>query len=74
MAKYNGYPSWNAWNVSLWINNTESLYRYALAMVQEHGVMMAARYLSEDWKGKRTPDGAKYNRRSIYLAIRDMRD
>jgi hypothetical protein len=74
MAEYNGYPSWNAWNVSLWINNDETLYRYALAMVQEHGIQRATKYLSEDWNGKRTPDGARYNRRSIYYAIRDMRD
>lgn len=27
--EYNGHRSWNAWNVSLWINNTEPQYRLA---------------------------------------------
>lgn len=26
MKEYNGHRSWNAWNVSLWINNDKSLY------------------------------------------------
>lgn len=27
---YNGHRSWNAWNVSLWIGNDESIYRLAV--------------------------------------------
>lgn len=26
---YNGHKNWNHWNVSLWINNDESIYRMA---------------------------------------------
>ena len=74
MAEYNGYPSWNAWNVSLWINNEEALYYHAVDLVRRYGVVRASAMLAVDWEGKRTPDGAKYNRRSIYLAIRDMRE
>ena len=74
MAEYNGYPSWNAWNVSLWINNEESLYYYVVDLVRRYGVVRASAMLAVDWEGKRTPDGAKFNRRSIYLAIRDMRE
>lgn len=29
MAKYNGHKNYNHWNVSLWINNDEGLYRMA---------------------------------------------
>lgn len=29
MSAYNGHRSWNAWNVSLWLNNDEGLYREA---------------------------------------------
>lgn len=37
MAQYNGYPSWNAWNVSLWINNDEGLYNLCRDAVRRHG-------------------------------------
>jgi hypothetical protein len=74
MAEYNGYPSWNAWNVSLWINNTEADYFHALELVRKHGVNRASRLLTMEYGNNRTPDGARYNRRSIYYAIRDMRD
>lgn len=33
MAKskgFNGHKNWNHWNVSLWINNDEGLYRLAM--------------------------------------------
>jgi hypothetical protein len=30
MATFNGHRSWNAWNVSLWINNDEAIYNLAL--------------------------------------------
>ena len=33
MTEYNGHPSWNAWNVALWIGNDEPLYRAAVAAV-----------------------------------------
>ena len=42
MTKYNGHRSWNAWNVSLWINNDESLYTHARDMAKRHGIGVAA--------------------------------
>jgi hypothetical protein len=35
MPKYNGHPSWNYWNVSLWVGNDEGLYRLALDCIRE---------------------------------------
>ena len=35
MAKFNGHKNWNHWNVSLWINNDEGLYRTAQQAIRE---------------------------------------
>ena len=72
MAEYNGYPSWNAWNVSLWINNDYIEYRTARAIIEKYGYVRGVNLLTDIWKNKRTPDGAKYNKRSIKLAVREI--
>ena len=72
MTAYNGYPSWNQWNVSLWINNDESLYRFALSLVKQYGTGIAAVKLSQAMRGEKTPDGAVYNLTSVRGAIRGI--
>lgn len=72
MAEYNGHRSWNAWNVSLWINNDEGLYRRAYDLAQEHGVGKAARILTQELEGQKTPDGATYNATCIREALRGI--
>lgn len=72
MATYNGHRSWNAWNVSLWINNDESLYNRARGLALKHGVMKGASILTRELDGTRTPDGAKYNATCIREAMRDI--
>ena len=32
---YNGWKNFNQWNVALWINNDESLYFFALGLINE---------------------------------------
>ena len=66
---YEGYPSWNSWNVSLWINNEYNLYRTAEDLVQREGMHRAVEILTNWWGDKRTPDGARFNKRSIALAL-----
>ena len=34
---YNGYKDWDHWNVSLWINNDETIYNAAYIMVSSMG-------------------------------------
>ena len=72
MAKFNGYTSWNAWNVSLWINNDETLYRVAYDTVKTYGYNRGLRILVEMFEGDKTPDGAVFNRTGIKQAIQDI--
>ncbi len=72
--KYNGHRSWNAWNVSLWINNDEGLYRWAYDLVKQYGRRKAANALTRELKGQKTPDGAKYNYTTIYEALEGMNE
>jgi hypothetical protein len=74
MAAFNGHRSWNAWNVALWINNDESLYRYARDLVQQHGYQKAARIMARELAGERTPDGGRYNFTTIRAAIAGILD
>ena len=72
MAKYQGHRSWNAWNVSLWINNDEGLYRRAVELVKHHGAGAGARHLFQELAGDKTPDGAPYTLTSVREALRDI--
>lgn len=72
MKEYNGHRSWNAWNVSLWINNDESLYTHAYNLVKEHGVKEATNIFYKNFQGEKTQDGAIYNKTCIRLALQDI--
>lgn len=69
MSKYNGHKSWNQWNVSLWINNDEGLYREAYNLVRRYGAEKATCLLLDMLQGQKTPDGAIYNKTSIRNAL-----
>ena len=68
---FNGYPSWNSWNVSLWISNTESIYFNVVNLVKKHGIKKATNILHEELPEK-TPDGAIYSKLCIKLAIEGL--
>lgn len=74
MSKYNGYKNWNHWNVSLWINNDERLYRMALDCIEETRTRDRAASLMLDMIGRDTitPDGAPYSKSSIRAAMVGM--
>jgi hypothetical protein len=74
MPAYQGHRSWNAWNVSLWINNDESLYRQAVELCRRYGVEKGARKLARELAGQHTPDGARYNPTSVREALRGILD
>ena len=71
MKPYNGHRSWNAWNVSLWLNNDEGLYRFASDLIRRHGPKRGAAKVGSALAGQRTPDGAVYNHLTVKLALAD---
>ena len=74
MATYNGHRSWNAWNISLWINNDEGLYRHARELVEQYGMKRAVRMLTAELDGETTPDGGRYNATCIREALVGIAD
>lgn len=68
---YNGHKNWNHWNVSLWINNDESLYRRARELARRSNRSRAAETLLAELP-ERTPDGARYTKTAILAAMGDI--
>jgi hypothetical protein len=79
MPKYAGHKNWNHWNVSLWLNNTETLYfamqTWIKASKNKDTAARAMLYaLTSGQFGpptKETPDGARYTFSSVRAAMRD---
>ena len=72
MAKYNGHKNYNHWNVSLWINNDEGLYRRAKYLCKYYKKDEAAKLLFNELNDAlitHTPDGVKYTITSIRQAL-----
>ena len=86
MPKFNGHKNWNHWNVSLWINNNETLYRAAVDCINTHrhyssftktmtprerAAVAMLDYLHNN-EGFKTPDGAPYTVTTIRAAMRGL--
>lgn len=66
---YNGHQSRAAWNVSLWINNDEGLYRLALDCIRRRKTKDAAAKELIELLPEKTPDGVPYTLRSVREAL-----
>ena len=73
MTKYNGHKNHNRWNVSLWLNNDEALYRAMRSDIRAARTKdRAARRMLEDLVDigiTHTPDGAPYSVSAIRAAM-----
>lgn len=71
MAKpYQGHRNYNAWNVALYLFNDEPLYRLMCDRVKgSDSLDEAAEHLMGDLEGQSTPDGVKYTRTNVRLAL-----
>ena len=76
MPQYNGYASWNAWNVALWIRNDEALYRLALLCLRQHhragGRHAAALTFLQLAGTDATPDGVRWSPSTVYAAMEGL--
>ena len=68
---YNGHKNWAHWNVSLWLNNDETLYRRMRTLCQVYDRAKAANKLQSQLPEK-TPDGASYSISAIRAAMRGI--
>ena len=76
--EYQGWSNWETWNVALYIQNEESLYRLAKSFKDAVSPYDEFRYVViDDLEIFRTPDGVSYcdpilNKRELNRMIREL--
>ena len=74
MDSYNGWKNRQTWNIALWINNDESLYRIAIEYVKQAKRISYISFVKyAELQGAYTPDRIKYDgTRLDYKALTEM--
>lgn len=71
--EYNGHKTRQHWNVALWINNDEGLYRLALDCLSDGRTFDHSVRLFLDRVGtEETPDRVKWTRETVAAALTDL--
>ena len=64
---YNGWTNHATWNVALWLNNDEGLYRLTLDHVRQGGDYEALRDTLLELGATQNPDGVAYDDATLDL-------
>ena len=64
---YNGWANWATWNVALWLQNDETLYKVARQYDRYDALIPRL----ESQFGQMTPDGARWMDPTIYTDALD---
>lgn len=72
--EYNGYKSYNFWNIALYINNDENLYYLAIMCINKHNdVNLATLVFIDNLDSCYTPDGVLWTKAGIYSALLSLK-
>ena len=69
---FNGHRTWNAWNVSLWLNNVEHYYTDMKYCIKTTKNRKEAAQKMMQYLPKKTPDGAPISVTNVVLAMRGL--
>lgn len=76
-STYNGWKNYATWNVALWINNDEGLYRIACRFMHRYTGRTPYADLVDILPGTETPDGVSWtdpslSKRELNAMLREL--
>lgn len=72
MKPYNGHKNYNHWNVSLWINNDEGLYRRGRELLRIRRTKERAAEALLQELPSHTPDDVPFTKTTVLAALRGL--